>query len=289
MPAGVYVKPLSGELKTEIPELLLSPCHLKMMSKNKALEEGIDEHESHRNNERKKVVWRTSTGAVANLSTQDEFITALSRELSYTGTENEETIGQSDNKKGLQCLLHTWLLAQLDAVTSNAGSEVNTLVLSAETLLHFNLYNLYGYKSRPYEDVHASSNGSLENKNKTSESHLQILFILTVSEEALDARKVFAYQLTLDERERQNDDFEGSNRLFCKLHFGDPISISSVKDEICVQSLCSNLSSLSWMGSTASEIITSRYFLLKFLCIAIYKHLTRDLNELHVIARWLNF
>ncbi|KAH1074195.1 hypothetical protein J1N35_026523 [Gossypium stocksii] len=51
-----------------------------------------------------------------------------------TFSEAEECNHQ-DNKKGLECLLQAWFLAQLDAIASNAGTEVNTLILGS--LLHF--------------------------------------------------------------------------------------------------------------------------------------------------------
>ncbi|TXG48256.1 hypothetical protein EZV62_027550 [Acer yangbiense] len=246
----VYVKGFTADLKKEIPILSLSPCHFKMLGKDKALEIGFDALNSHKNHDKKNMLQRTSSGAIVDWSTRDEVVAALSCESSCK--EDEETVSQPDNKKGLERLLHTWMLAQLDAVASNAGSEVNTLVLSNETLLHF---EVNGYKSRSYGNVQASSNGTLENKNKTSEPRLEILYVLTMSEESLDGGKVIAYQLTLDERVGQNDNLEGADRLFGKLKFGDPVSFYSVKDKTSTQGFYSNVSSLSWMGTAVSEVI----------------------------------
>ncbi|KAI9198499.1 hypothetical protein LWI28_016910 [Acer negundo] len=246
----VYIKGFTADLKKEIPMLSLSPCHFKMLGKDKALEIGFDALNSHKNHDKKNMLQRTSSGAIVDWSTRDEVVAALSCESSCK--EDEETVSQPDNKKGLECLLHTWMLAQLDAVVSNAGSEFNTLVLSNETLLHF---EVNGYKSRSYGNVQASSNGTLENKNKTSEPRLEILYVLTMSEESLDGGKVIAYQLTLDERARQNDNLEGADRLFGRLKFGDPVSFYSVEDKTSTQDFYSNVSSLSWMGTAVSEVI----------------------------------
>ncbi|KAL5840800.1 hypothetical protein ACOSQ4_013408 [Xanthoceras sorbifolium] len=245
----VYIKGFTADLKKEIPILSLSPCHFKMLGNDKAIENGFDALNSNKIHEKKNMLLRTSSGAIVDWSTRDEVVSALSCESSHK--EDEETVCQSDNKKGLECLLHTWMLAQLDAVASNAGSEVNSLVLSNETLLHF---EVNGYKSRSYGNVQASSNGSLEHRNKTSEPRLEILYVLTISEESLDGGKIMAYQLTLDERDRQNDNLEGADRLLGKLKFGDPVSFYSVKDKTSTQGFHSNVSSLSWMETTASDV-----------------------------------
>ncbi|KAK2634864.1 hypothetical protein Ddye_029656 [Dipteronia dyeriana] len=246
----VYIKGFTADLKKEIPILSLSPCHFKILGKDKALEIGFDALNNHKNHDKKNMLQRTSSGVIVDWSTRDEVVAALSCEFSCK--EVEETVSQPDNKKGLERLLHTWMLAQLDAVASNAGSEVNTLVLSNETLLHF---EVNGYKSRSYGNVQSSSNGTLENKNKTSEPRLDILYVLTMSEESLDGGKVIAYQLTLDKRVGQNDNLEGADRLFGKLKFGDPVSFYSVKDKTSTQGFYSNVSSLSWMGTAVSEVI----------------------------------
>ncbi|KAH1032236.1 hypothetical protein J1N35_044410 [Gossypium stocksii] len=48
-----------------------------------------------------------------------------------------EDCNHQDNKKGLECLLQAWFVAQLDAIASNAGTKANTLILGSESLLHF--------------------------------------------------------------------------------------------------------------------------------------------------------
>ncbi|KAH7569666.1 hypothetical protein JRO89_XS06G0235800 [Xanthoceras sorbifolium] len=260
----VYIKGFTADLKKEIPILSLSPCHFKMLGNDKAIENGFDALNSNKIHEKKNMLLRTSSGAIVDWSTRDEVVSALSCESSHK--EDEETVCQSDNKKGLECLLHTWMLAQLDAVASNAGSEVNSLVLSNETLLHF---EVNGYKSRSYGNVQASSNGSLEHRNKTSEPRLEILYVLTISEESLDGGKIMAYQLTLDERDRQNDNLEGADRLLGKLKFGDPVSFYSVKDKTSTQGFHSNVSSLSWMETTASDVFNSRGSVSVIMCVVM--------------------
>ncbi|XP_052886628.1 uncharacterized protein LOC108489610 isoform X2 [Gossypium arboreum] len=75
----------------------------------------------------------TSLGVV-NWSTHENVVVALSSEFPC---QEVEDFNHQDNKKGLECLLQAWFLAQLDAIASNAGTEVNTLILGSESLLHF--------------------------------------------------------------------------------------------------------------------------------------------------------
>ncbi|KAF7837559.1 peroxisome biogenesis protein 1 isoform X2 [Senna tora] len=68
-------------------------------------------------------------------SIHNEVINVVLDESHYK--EDEEVANQSENKKGLQHLLRFWYIAQLDAITSFTGMEVNALVLGSKTLLHF--------------------------------------------------------------------------------------------------------------------------------------------------------
>lgn len=257
--AGVYLKGGVVNLKKDIPALSLSHCHFKMLRKDKAL----DIFDSHKNHKKKDMFERTSSAAdkdVMDFLAQDEVVAALSSQSSPR--EDEESVYQSDNKRGLKCLFDTWLLAQLDVVASNADSEVNSLVFSNETLLHF---EVKGYKSGTREKLQASCNGSLENRNKTRGLQVEMFYVLTATDECLHGGKVNAYELTVDERDKQYNNFESVGRLFGKLNFGDPVSFYSLKEKASTQGLNLNLSSLSWMGTAVSDVINSRYFPQKVL------------------------
>lgn len=247
----VYLKKCTVNLKKEIPMVSLSPCHFKMLEKDKAF--GIGLELDNKNHKTKKMLEKTSSGIYmddGDLSAEDDIIAALSSEPS--SKEDEEAVYQFKNKKGLECLLHTWLLAQLTAVASNIGSEFNTLVLSNETLLHF---EVKGYKSGTYGKVPASCNGALENKTKARELRTEIFCVLTFSEESLHGGKNNAYELTLEARGQQNNNTEAVRQLFGKLNSGDPVSFYTVKERGSTQGFDSNVSSLSWMGTTASDVI----------------------------------
>ena len=260
MCAGVYLKGYNVALKKEIPVLSLAPCHFKMVANDKALENGLEVLDGHKTRRTKNSLPISGSGTsleVVNWSTHDNVVAALSCEF-----PGQEAGDSSDTKKGLECLLHTWFLAQLDAIASIAGTEVKTLVLGNENLLHFEVNR---YDSETYELV--SSNGLSEKRNKTKDLSMEISYILTISEETLHSGKVNAYELALDDRNKRNY-VQGGLELFGKLNLGNPVSLYSVKDRTSVKGFSTNVSSLSWMGATASDVINSRYFSLFkiFIC-----------------------
>ncbi|KAF3440232.1 hypothetical protein FNV43_RR18515 [Rhamnella rubrinervis] len=126
----VYLKGCNV-LKKDVPSLSLSPCCFKMSGKDKAFEKMALKH---------FIAIRVIKERHAS---QDWF-----RHL------------YGDFRMGLQILLNAWFLAQLDAISSHTGVEVNSLILGRETLLHFVVKDS---KFRAQENVHASCNGTLEN------------------------------------------------------------------------------------------------------------------------------
>ncbi|KAK8608231.1 hypothetical protein V6N13_023658 [Hibiscus sabdariffa] len=197
----VYLKGYNGALKKEIPVLSLSPCHFKMVANDKALGNGLemlDGNKTHRKQSSLPISGSGTSLEVVNWSNHENVVTALS--CGSPCQEAENCNHQDNNKKGLECLLQAWFLAQLDALASNAGMEVNTLVLGNKNLLHFevtiNDSGTYGY---------VSSNGFSEKRNKTKDLPMEISYILTISEETPHNGQVNAYELELDDRNKRVD------------------------------------------------------------------------------------
>ncbi|KAL5538719.1 hypothetical protein UlMin_045272 [Ulmus minor] len=91
------------------------------------------------------------------------------------------------------------------------------------------LKNLFGNR----EEVHASSNGSLENIHNATELPIEILYVLTIPEES--------------------HHIGGS--LFEKLQLGDPTSFHAIRERIFDEDTSFDISSLSWMERSASDVI----------------------------------
>ena len=234
--------------------LSLSPCHFKMLEKSKNLEKnGLEVLARPMNRRTKNILHNTSTVTymdVVDWSTHDEVIAALSRESH--SKEDEEVAYKVDNGKGLQNLIKAWFLAQVDAISSSAGVEVNSLFLGIETLVHF---EVKGYKFGPREDALDSSNGFVGNGNKTIKLPIEILYALIIPEESRSGGNV--YELVFDEMNKGPNNLQGA--LLEKLESGDPVTFNCVKDRIFDEGVTTDISSLSWMGTTASDIINSRF------------------------------
>ncbi|XP_048335123.2 peroxisomal ATPase PEX1 isoform X2 [Ziziphus jujuba] len=246
----VYLKGCNV-LKKDIPSLSLSPCHFKMPGKEKASEKnGLEVLHSHKNHKKKDMLIKPGSGTymeIADWSTYDEVIAALSYESH--SNQDEKVARQSDNRNGLQSLLKAWFLAQLDAISSHTGEEVNSLVLGHETLLHFEVTN---YKFGAQVKVQASCNGTLESRNETRELPVQILYSLTTAEESHHGG--YAYELVLDEKNRRSNS-QGGLAVFENVEVGDPVAFNSVSERIFNEDSSCDISSLSWMGTSTSDVI----------------------------------
>ncbi|KAF5735386.1 putative peroxisome biogenesis factor [Tripterygium wilfordii] len=186
---------------------------------------------------------------IVNWSVHDKVLAALGYDS--TCEKNDETEFQRENRKGLQCLLHAWFLAQLDAISSYPGIS-DSLIVGNETLIQFEVRG-WDLVSSAKVEVSSDSN-SLINRNKTSEEPVELLYVMTISEDLQPGGKVVGYKFTF---ERNSDKLQGLDLLAEKLKFGEPISLYTVKDRKPAKS-SSNISSLNWMGTSTSDVINSR-------------------------------
>ncbi|XP_023924154.2 peroxisomal ATPase PEX1 isoform X1 [Quercus suber] len=251
----VLLKGCDVNLKKDIPSLSLSPCHFKKLRKNKALEEnGLEVLDSQHSREVKNMLLKTSSGNNVDhvdWSTHDEVVAALSYESSCE--EDGEAACQSNGGKGLQSLLQAWFLAQVNAIATNKGSEVSSLLLGNETLLQ---YELKCFKRGIHGMVLAPSNGSLEDGNKTTDLLIDVSYLLIISDESLQGGRVNAYEIAFDQR---NNSLEGALQ---NLNLRNPVSVYSVQEKTSDKDISSDLSSLSWMGTAASDVINRMVVLL---------------------------
>ncbi|KAG8643609.1 hypothetical protein MANES_11G051180v8 [Manihot esculenta] len=245
----VYLKMCKSDLREDIASLSLSPCYFKMPGQDKSIEKnGLEVLDSHRGRKPRNMLSETISGTyvgTVDVSIHDKIVTALSHDLHCK--EDLDTTSQSDNRQGLRRLLQAWFLAQLDAIVSTSGVEANSLVLGKETVLHFEVKGCDFDKFKVQ-----ASNESVENRKNIGEVPLEFLFLLTISGESLHAGKVNSYKLTFDKSKR---DILAGMELFGKLKLGDPVSLYTLKERSPVKGFSTNISSLSWMGTTATDVI----------------------------------
>lgn len=252
----IYLKGCITDLK-DIASLSLSPCYFKMLGQEKPVEKpGLELIDINKLQKPRKTSLDTYMDAV-DWSIHDKIIAALSQD--FPSKQEEETGYLPDNKKGLRRLLQAWYRAQLDAIALISGVEVNSLILGKETLLHFEVKGYdFGIDRKTSEKASSYSNGSLKNRNKTGEMHLEFLYVLSIPEESVHGIKVNAYSLAFDERKKDNLGVG----LFERLKLGGLVSLYSLKESNSFTGFSSNASSLSWMGTTASDVINRMMVLL---------------------------
>lgn len=238
-------------LEKNIPSVSLCPCQFKLLRQENAVEnDGLEDFHGHKNHIDEKLYAKATSGVFVDTidwSIHNKVVEVLSDESNYK-TE-EEAANQSQNQKGLQSLVRLWYIAQLEAITSITGMEVNSLVMGSKTLLHFELScDKIGSDGK----VQLAYNSS-ENSGKAAE----MLFLLTFGEEYLHHGKLNAYEIALGGR--LNNINVGDLKLFERVKLGDPVSIHSIEERASEDHISSDASFLGWMEKTASDVINSRF------------------------------
>lgn len=221
-----------------------------MLEKSKHLEKnGLEVLDSAKSRRTKNMLLKTNYMDVEDWSTHDEVIAAFSHESHYK--KDEKSSFKANNGKGLQSLIKAWFLAQVGAISSSTGVEVNSLCLGSEMLIDF---EVKGHSFGSQEDAHASSDGFLENIKKTSKPVAEILYVLTIPVESHSGGNV--YELVFDELSNGHSTSEGA--FFEKLEMGDPVSFACARERVFDDDTTTDVSSLSWMGTTVSDVINSK-------------------------------
>ncbi|XP_073226108.1 peroxisomal ATPase PEX1 isoform X2 [Cicer arietinum] len=252
----VYLKACDVVLEKNIPSISLCPCRFKLLSQKNAVEkDSLDDFHDHKNYIDEKLHAKPASGVfldTINWSIHSEVVAALSDESSYRA--EEEVANPSQNQKGLQSLVRLWYIAQLEAITSIAGMEVNSLAMGSKTLLHF---ELSCYKIGKDEKLQLAS---LENSGKAAE----MLFLMTFGDEDLHQGKLNAYKVSFGGR-LDNTNIEDL-KLFERMKLGDPVSIHSMEERASEDHISSNISFLDPMEKTASDVINRMLVLLSSAC-----------------------
>ncbi|RVW34014.1 Peroxisome biogenesis protein 1 [Vitis vinifera] len=191
-----------------------------MFEKNKALEEnGLEVLDRLTNHKTKSMLLETNSDTYMNISdwsTHEEFAAALSFE--------------------------------------SPGTEIDSLVVGNETLLHFNVTS---DKFGTLGKFQASSNGSSKNRSSDGDLSVEILYILAISEESQHSGKFNAYELSFPERNKRNNNLGNLELLVGNLRLGEPVSFYCMKERTSAKGFSLTASSLSWIGTAASDIINS--------------------------------
>ncbi|CAN0878326.1 Peroxisome biogenesis protein 1 [Linum grandiflorum] len=249
----VYVKEYYGDLREDISLLSLSPCKIKTIGRDRSVGKfGMEGLSSHRRAKLQMMISESTAGKnldeTDSLTHGDLMASLLS---DFPRIESAEGMHRSDSTKKLSILLHAWLGAQLEAITSASGVEVNSLTLGKETVIHFELKGVDDGTGRKSDSTDVL-------QDKIGEVPLTFLYLLTAPEDS-PQENANAYQLSFD---KSKSDGLVVKELFSNLELGEPVFMHSPKERTSGKGSGSDASSLSWMGSTLTDVINRVHVLL---------------------------
>ncbi|KAK4490148.1 hypothetical protein RD792_000805 [Penstemon davidsonii] len=214
---------------------------------------------NNENHKRKDLIGRISSNTgmgINDWSMHEKIIAALSSISSHDGAEETVTkTGETQTKvvykNSIATLLRTWCLAQLDTIISNAEEDVSSLVLGSKTLFHLKIRDQklprYGKAQTPIYKFPKS-------RNQAEEPSVDVLYILSLSEESLHDEDIIAYELEFDKSRRDTYMSRSLDVLLGKLKLGDILSFHAVHEMSPDNILSAAISSLDWMGAAPADV-----------------------------------
>ncbi|XP_077232487.1 peroxisome 1 isoform X2 [Tasmannia lanceolata] len=259
----VYVMKYSKAPKKDIPLLKLSPCQFKFFEKDKSLnKDGLDMLESRKTLRSKNTPFRNDLVVNADIidwSFHEELLATLS--CGSPRSEGEEAASSSNLTKQNGCLINAWFIGQLKAIASHTGGmDLSSVVLGNETLFHF---EVIGLKPGSITNEQSGAGNSLEKRNKTGESLVEIIYLLTATlKDSSRGGEREVYELAVKTENTSIDNFRSLELMFGKLDLGEPVSFDSVKERSSLRSFSLGVSSLSWMETATRDVINRLMVLL---------------------------
>lgn len=254
IPSGVHVKRFNNLLNKNISSGSICPANFRMVGKNeKKGQEALDK--LNRSKKSTNSMWSPIFRDVEDWSNHEEVANLLSH--GPTVREVSEPANGSSTQSGLWCLLKAWLTAHLDAISSNSQGKINSFLLSSINLLHFEVKS--HHMSFPPK-AYISSNASSRNRNKAPTQPLELLYLLCISDRPTLNQRVNAYQIAVDMTEGKPHNIGGIDILAEKVDWGDPVSLSATNERVSNNEITVDFSSLSWMQTSALDVVNSRYF-----------------------------
>lgn len=250
----IYLKRHDVSPNKEISSFSLSPCQFKTLKKDVFDSNSSEVLVSQKSRQVKLDKFYSDTEmGVTDWSVHEKIIPAIFNES--TDDDNDVTVTGLRTSKRLSSLLRSWCSAQLQAVVSSVGVDVNSLILGQKTLIHFKLKD---HEFENIERLEKSFNGSLGSRNRTGEQSADILYILSISEENRSGENIAAYELSLTKMNSEQNNQRRFELPVDKVQLDEGVYFDSVKERTYNKYPHSTVSSLGWMGTAASDITNSR-------------------------------
>lgn len=248
----IYLKRHDISPNKEISSFSLSPCQFKTLKKDIFDNNSSEVLVSQKSRQVKldKIYSDTEMGVI-DWSVHEKILPAVFNE----SPDDDNDVTGHKTSKSLSSLLRSWCSVQLQAVVSIVGVDVNSLILGQKTLIHFKL------KDHDFENIERlakSCNGSLGSRNRTGELYVDILYILSISEENHSGENIAAYELSVTKTNSEENNQTSFKLPMDKVQLDEGVYFDSVKERTCNKYLHSTVSSLGWMGTAASDITNNR-------------------------------
>ncbi|KAF5200132.1 Atp-dependent zinc metalloprotease ftsh [Thalictrum thalictroides] len=254
----VYAKSCNITPQKDVPLLTLSPCQYKLSGKENTV---TDTNFSGTDSRKNRKTRNTSLNAhliagteITDWSIHEELLNSVSPNCVK---DDAEDVGQPYLAKGQQGLLHAWFIGQLKAIASYTSVEISSLVFGNETLLHF---EVNGGKFQSCEKKQVPSDRSSKTGMGIGESPAELLYLLTSSELSQSGQED-TYELFLEDEYKGIDNLN-QLKVFGNIDLGNPIYLDSMDDRPFEKNIRSDISSLSWIETAASDVIYCLTFLL---------------------------
>lgn len=259
--AGIYLKQHDISPRKSISSFSLSPCQFKALKKDVFDNNSSAVQVSQKSRQEKldKIYYDTELGVI-DWSVHEKILPAIFNE--YPNNDNDVT-GHKTSQR-LDSLLRSWCSAQLQAIVSSVGVDVNSLILGQKTLIHFKLND---HEFENIEKRAKSCNVSWGRRNRTGELSVDIIYVLSISEENHSGENIAAYELLLTKTNSEQNNQRRFELPVDKVQLDEGVYFDSVKERTYNKYLHSTVSSLGWMGTAASDITNSRYFSSDLLCL----------------------
>ncbi|KAK1361426.1 Peroxin-1 [Heracleum sosnowskyi] len=243
----IYLKRHDISPNKKISSFSLLPCQFKTLKKDVFDNNSSEVLVSQKSRQVKldKIYSDTEMGVI-DWSVHEKILPAI---FNDSPDDNNDVTGHKSSKR-LSSLLCSWCSAQLQAISS-VGVDVNSLILGQKTLIHFKL------KDHEFENIERlakSCNGSLGSRNRTGELSVDILYILSISEESHSGENIAAYELSLTKTNSEQNNQRRFKLPVDKVQLDEGVYFDSVKERTYNKYLHSTVSSLEWMGTAASDI-----------------------------------
>lgn len=192
-------------------------------------------------------------GDMADWSHHEVPFSFLSHEALLHGDDDSITF-RTKLEKNL--LIKLWVIGQINAVTSQSDQmKVNSVVLTNETLLHFEIVD----HNKKKENI--PSQGTLERENEGAEYRVELLYLLGInSNESSKGDLHDSFEFDISTISKNNDDLHDLELALGKLELGDPVSLDSISENDFKRNFNITLSSLSWLETSILDVINSKYF-----------------------------